>query len=158
MRTLWETPYEWGTSLFIFQNLRISLFTFLGSPDSWMPECEWQGSNLWRNSKWQLVQRIWFACNNATGSKLKMTELEITLVTISNISTHPKINSECMFYKMRICNDASRNFQFTQGVFSSRKIREKVVAHFGFIWQLLSNYEVISLKRFVSLFTTKLCN
>ena len=45
------------------------------------------------------------------------------------------------------------------GVFSSRKVREKVVvARFGFIWQLLSNHEVISLKRFVSSFTTKLCN
>ena len=38
-------------------------------------------------------------------------------------------------------------------------VREKVtVARFSFIWQLLSNYEVISLKGFVSLFTTKLCN
>ena len=48
---------------------------------------------------------------------------------------------------------------YTKGVFSSRKVREKVVvAHFGFIWQLLSNHGVISLKRFVSSFTTKLCN
>ena len=38
-------------------------------------------------------------------------------------------------------------------------VREKVaVARFGFIWQLLSNHGVISLKRFVSSFTTKLCN
>ena len=38
-------------------------------------------------------------------------------------------------------------------------VREKVVvARFGFIWQLLSNYGVISLKRFVSSFTTKLYN
>ena len=47
----------------------------------------------------------------------------------------------------------------SKGVFSSRKVREKVaVAHFGFIWQLLSNHGVISLKRFVSSFTTKLYN
>jgi len=46
-----------------------------------------------------------------------------------------------------------------KGVFSSRKVCEKiVVARFGFIWQLLSNYGVISLKKFVSSFTTKLCN
>ena len=45
------------------------------------------------------------------------------------------------------------------GVFGSGKVREKiVVARFGFIWQLLSNYGVISFKRFVSSFTTKLCN
>ena len=38
-------------------------------------------------------------------------------------------------------------------------VREKIgVACFDFIWQLLSNYGVISLKRFVSSFTTKLCN
>ena len=35
----------------------------------------------------------------------------------------------------------------TWGVFSSRKVREKVaVTHFNFIWQLLFNYGVISLK------------
>ena len=45
-------------------------------------ECGWQGSKLCKNSKWQLVP-----------------ELEITLVTISNTSTQPKINSECMFYQ-----------------------------------------------------------
>ena len=44
-------------------------------------------------------------------------------------------------------------------VFGSRKVCEKItVAHFNFIWQLLSNHKVISLKRFVSSFTTKLCN
>ena len=38
-------------------------------------------------------------------------------------------------------------------------VREKVVvARFGFIWQLLSNHRIINLKRFVSSFTTKLCN
>ena len=47
----------------------------------------------------------------------------------------------------------------TVDAFSSRKVREKVVvACFGFIWQLLYNHGVISLKRFVSSFTTKLCN
>ena len=46
-----------------------------------------------------------------------------------------------------------------KSVFSSRKVREKVaVARFGFIWQLLSNHGVISLKRFISSFTTKMCN
>ena len=44
-------------------------------------------------------------------------------------------------------------------VFSSRKVRKKVViARFDFIWQLLSNHRVISLKKFVSSFRTKLCN
>jgi len=47
----------------------------------------------------------------------------------------------------------------TKGVFSSWKVCEKiVVARFGFIRQLLFNHGVISLKRFVSSFTTKLCN
>ena len=45
------------------------------------------------------------------------------------------------------------------GMSTSRKVREKItVARFGFIWQLLSNYGVISLKKFVSSFTTKLYN
>ena len=47
----------------------------------------------------------------------------------------------------------------TTGVFSSRKVCEKIIiARFDFIWQLLSNHGVIRLKRFVSSFTTKLCN
>ena len=60
---------------------------------------------------------------------------------------------------------SSHPFSTGQRPFSGRLlfwvclVREKVVvARFGFIWQLLSNYGVISFKRFVSSFTTKLCN
>jgi len=56
------------------------------------------------------------------------------------------------------CSPAFRSVG-EMGVFSLRKVCEKVVvARFGFIWQLLSNYRVISFKRFVSSFTIKLYN
>ena len=57
----------------------------------------------------------------------------------------------------------ARHIQLEEAKYLARRrvclVREKVVvARFGFIWQLLSNHKVISLKRFVSSFTTKLCN
>ena len=85
----------------------------------------------------------------------------------STIWTAPKIMmSHACFYGIRIPLSVQTSircpgaiFLSFCGVFSSRKICEKVaVARFDFIWQLLSNHEVISFKRFVSSFTTKLCN
>jgi hypothetical protein len=131
--------------------LRFALFWFL--PELWRVEkcfaslrClfpafsrKWFGAWFFKRNLLQL-RRVQYAVRLWSGSKKSLGPWDQkNSANLSNMSVH-------------LC-------RYNSGVFRCKKKLEFwYCSTFVCIWQLVSNHELISLKRFVSWFTTKLCN
>jgi hypothetical protein len=131
--------------------LRFALFWFL--PELWRVEkcfaslrClfpafsrKWFGAWFFKRNLLQL-RRVQYAVRLWSGSKKSLGPWDQkNSANLSNMSVH-------------LC-------RYNSGVFRCKKKLEFwYCSTFVCIWQLVSNHELINLKRFVSWFTTKLCN
>ena len=83
-----------------------------------------------------------------SSSRIPMIPIRQLSVFATSLTQSSQYLGRPLSYSMVfICNQPRTLLQkIMLGVFSSQKVREKVVARFSFIWQLLSNHGVISLK------------